>query len=304
MGLHDVSAICAAASLLSADNPEAAAPAASAAAATATAAATSSAALVSGAYAWDATAACWRPWVSAVAAGVDPGLASTGVAVIVRWSNGAITSAGAWLVETSREKGMGVRAGMDDARRMRELWDFMLGVFGWARPNVVGIEAYETFQPKAITDLKHAASRLVNLGVPPSRARFVEMIQDEKLAGAWIAALGRVGETLRDAEGWTPVGMGQAAKTIGVQWIASCAAYTYSAPVYVYEPKMMKKAVTGRQVASKEDVGAAVEQIVEGAREHAENAAPPSKRNHVHDGYGHALAALYEYEQWRAAYGT
>jgi hypothetical protein len=260
-------------------------------------------AIINGAYAWDAQAQVWRPWIVATAFGADPGHHRSGAAGVSRLSTGELWSRGMWIGETERDRKGNVRAGMDDSRRRRESWVFFSECMTVVGPHVAGVEVYSTRQPQAIGDLKNAATHLMQLGVPSTRERFIEMLQDDRKAGQWIGALAKVGKTLRDAEGWTPIGLGNASKTIGTQTIVEVVAFSSSVPIYTYEPRTVKKTLTGDAGASKEAIGQAVEKLVIGASEHVAEIVP-SKRNHAHDAMAVAVCALYDFEKWRAAYGT
>lgn len=252
-----------------------------------------------GRYGW--TGSEWAPYPVWTSFGIDPGFASTGVAVLSRMSTGEVMSRGVWFIETKRDGSAGVRAGMDDARRMREFWQGIRTLVEGFRPHVLGVEAYQTHQPEAIEKLKRSATRLMQLGVPSKRDAFIAQLSDDRTAKIWVESLAGVAAAVRDAEGWTPTGLGHAAKTIGVLWIAATVAFECGVPVYVYEPSQMKKAVTGSPQSSKEKVGLAVENRIVGLTQHVQSVTP-HKQNHVHDAAGHALTALYEYEKWRAAY--
>lgn len=250
------------------------------------------------------------PHVVRTGFGVDPGLQFTGVGAVSRMSDNTIISRGVQLIETERLQfyGKKTRRGQDDARRMNEIWLQIYGALGVIKPDVLSVEAYTTRIPQAWENLKLACSRLIQLRVPASYAEFMTMLGDQRIAGQWMAAIGAIAKCLRDSEGFDGMGLGHAAKSIGVQWIAACAAWAHGVPVYVYTPTQLKMFACGRANASKEDVGLALESRIMGLAEHSatirartirenpKSLAALDRVSHVHDAVGHALMGLTELE--------
>lgn len=235
------------------------------------------------------------------AQGIDPGFQYCGIGAVSRDpATGGVVCRGVQLLETNRDKGKTVRAGMDDCRRMRELWEGIRAATAFLQPQVMGVESYETRQGKGDAELQRAATRMSQLGIPPSREAFAQKLLDDEIwARSWIEAMGATRKALQSPEA-SGIGLGHAAKTIGVLWIAATVAFEHSVPVYVYTPSMLKRSV-GPLTASKAAVAEELYKRIEGLRE-AVAVVPKTYREHVTDASGHALMALLEYEKWSAAY--
>jgi hypothetical protein len=175
---------------------------------------------------------------------------------------------------------------------------------------VLAVEAYTTRIPQAWEDLKLACTRLIQLSVPKTYGDFMAMLSDQRVAGQWMKSVGDIARCLRDAEGFEGMGLGHAAKSIGVQWVAACAAWAQGVQhVYVMTPTQLKMFACGRAGASKEEVGTALEariiQLVDHAstvrsrtiRENPRSDAALDRVSHVHDAAGHALMGLIEFER-------
>lgn len=243
---------------------------------------------------------CPIPPLTAV--GVDPGFAKTGIAGVAK-VDGRYVSRGVLFVETKREAGRSIKAGMDDARRTWEMWRAMTDAIQLLQPHVVGIEAYSVRTPRGVDDLKAAATKVVQIGVPPDRAAFAERLRsDDRYARRWVEGIGEIGKVLADGEAFGGIGLGNAAKTIIVWGIAMGCAYAAGVPVYVFTATDLHKRLTGSAGSSKEDIGRALETRVDGLAGDAERIAP-SKRNHVHDAAGHAVLALDELARYARALG-
>lgn len=243
----------------------------------------------------------WRPWVTATSFGVDPGFGRIGLSALSRLSTGDVWSRGLWVIKTARDKTANVRTGMDDARRHHEIWSAMKDHILEVSPNVIGVEDYETRQPEAITKLKTACERLIQIGIPSKRESFISLLSNDRVAASWIETIAEINRALSDSQGWTPIGLGQASKTIGVAFCAQAIGFERGIPAYIYTPQQIKIASTGRKNASKTDVGAALEKKIIGLADNAAEIAL-TNRNHGHDATAAAYAALLEYEKWRAAY--
>ena len=261
------------------------------------------------------TSATTAPTSTATALGGDPGLRYTGLGGVARMTDGKIYSLGVELIETEKSHGYRIRAGMDTSRRIHEVWGVAQRAVLSTRPNAVGIEDYETREPKGVSLLKEICGHILQLRIPPSREAFIEQLKNDRWAKSWIGALAKMKSIMSDEAAWATRGLGQAAKTIGVQWVIASAAWQIGVPTYVYTPTMLKQRVTaleGRpsREASKADIGRILEAHIIGLGAYVELIKAPSVRSkgdsqaaadrasHVHDASGIALLTLLDYEEY------
>ena len=221
------------------------------------------------------------------ALGVDPGFANTGVGA-VSLVDGQLVSRGVRVLQTTKGADKQFRAGQDDARRLRELFEGLTECFDLLRPDVLGVEAYTVFTPRGVDALAQAGKRAVDsvrAGLDPRRH-----IDD-------------VARALSDGQSMRGVGLGQAAKTILVYGLAMSCAFARGVPVYVFTPADLKQRTTKRRSASKDAVGQALIERVNGLEAACETL-PVSRREHAYDASGHAVLALNEYIEWARVTGT
>lgn len=215
-----------------------------------------------------------RSSVSIVSLGIDPGLRSTGVAVIEKFGDGNFRSRGVKILRTEPLKGLKhTRASVDDVRRMRILWTGITAAIAAARPNIVAVENYLLFEPKDTKALREGTAEMIG---------FVQgqMATDAPEFKTRIATLSHLVE--RGTK--SAIGLGQSAKTIAVYGVVLGAAFTANVPVLVYEPGDRTRRIGGRRGASKDEVGSAVLRRIAGLAEHISEKVPQhTLHEHVTD---------------------
>ena len=219
--------------------------------------------------------------------GVDPGFASTGIGA-VEYVDGVYRSRGVMLSVTEPAKGKGhtkLRTTWDDERRVRLHWTAVTEAIAKLKPDVIGVEAYTIYEPKGAEDLRNTARAA-------ARA-----LQSPGLFGGDLAASLNAAVEASEHRG---IGLGQAAKTVLVYGVVLGAAYTVNCPVFIFHPFDIKQRIAKKRGASKDEVGAAIYQLVQGSQAHVEaKVRARTKHEHVTDALGHAVLALQEYRQLR-----
>lgn len=235
------------------------------------------------------------------ALGLDPGFASTGISAVERLPDGTYRSRGVKVSRTqpNRDKSFSrMRSSNDDQRRIREHWSVIQNAVQTIQPQVIGIENYSVFEPPDLQKLRQDASSLVGLfggalrGMQPEE--FAALLKDET---AFLRLFRRLQdlEASSKANSSTGIGLGQAAKTIGVGSIAMAAGFAGNIPVFIFQPFELKQRFGGRKGASKEEVGLGLERQVQGLVEQMQEKVPQKTlREHAWDATGHAVLAADE----------
>lgn len=245
-----------------------------------------------------------------MALGVDPGWAKCGIAGVAMRPNGQLVSAGVRLIRTEKNKDkrfQHLRVSMDDERRHHEFYDAICTAIETLKPRVIGVEVYTIRESQDYEKLRDQATKFLRfLGLQGGASKaamlrtpetFMQAVQSPTMFRSFLSHL----EDLTKAVGAFKVarGRGAAAKTYGVYVATMCAAWRYNLPVFGFTPTDLKKFACGRTSASKDDVGRALSQRIEGLQEKVETTIrAKTMHEHVFDASGHGGLALLEYTRW------
>lgn len=226
--------------------------------------------------------------------GIDPGLAKTGIAAVARFPDGSYRSCGVRVSRTEPEKDRAfsrTRAAQDDSHRIHAHWLLIKDAIERIKPNVVGVENYLTFEPKDVVELREAAAGVVGfLGTgAPTPGDIQRVVGEQAFLHRFVDVLTTLAGKLSFAS--KGIGLGQAAKTIAVFGMVLGCAYAANLPVFVFQPGDIKR-FGGRRGASKEEVGAGLEQLVFGLQDEMSVKVPQKTlKEHAWDATGHAILA-------------
>jgi Holliday junction resolvasome RuvABC endonuclease subunit len=159
---------------------------------------------------------------------------------------------------------------------MRIIYDAIVESLATIKPDAIGIEIYVVRPPADAIRLSDAIRRTKATG----DLALLDQAVKEGASGH--------------------IGLGAAAKTLGVWGVALGAAFATGAPVYSFSPSDLKVRFGSRKGASKEEVGAGLERLVEGLADQMREKVPQkSLREHAWDAVGHALLASDELAVYR-----